>query len=253
MVNVDADAKRDEPTGLAMSVVLPAYNEAPNVAQAVSQAVAAMQGIGADYEIIVVDDGSRDDTAAVVEALVPQTPGLRLVRHPVNRGYGGALRSGFAATQKEFILLNASDNQFAMAEVVRFLPLLPQTDIVCGYRAQRQDVFMRRVNAAGWNLVVRLLFGYLARDIDCGFKVFRRGILQRVHLISNGAMIDTELLAGARARGYRVADVAVSHFPRREGHATGANPKVILRAFRDLAAFRIRLWQELAAEKAKPS
>ena len=253
MVNVDDDAGREGTGRPSISVVLPAYNEAPNVAQAVSQAAAAMVGIGADYEIIVVDDGSRDDTAAVVDGLLPETPGLRLVRHPVNRGYGGALRSGFGAAQKEFILLNAADNQFDMAQVARFLPLLPGADIVCGYRAQRQDVFLRKLNARGWNLVVRLLFGYLTRDIDCGFKVFRRSILKRVHLASNGAMIDTELLAGARARGYRIAEVGVSHFPRREGHATGANPKVILRAFRDLAAFRVRLWQELAAEKSQQS
>ncbi len=249
MESVKGD-ERLAPGAGSISVVLPAYNEAANVAQAVAQAAVAMQSIGAEYEIIVVDDGSRDDTAAVVERLLPATPGLRLVRHPVNRGYGGALRSGFAAAQKEFILLNAADNQFALAEATRFLPLLPQADVVCGYRAQRQDVFIRKVNAVGWNLVVRLLFGYLARDIDCGFKVFRRSILEHVHLTSNGAMVDTELLAGAKARGYRIAEVAVSHFPRREGRATGANPRVILRAFRDLAIFRVHLWQELANEKS---
>jgi glycosyltransferase involved in cell wall biosynthesis len=230
---------------LSISVVLPAYNEEPNVAQAIAQAVAAMQHIGADYEIIVVDDGSRDNTAVVVEGLVPSTPGLRLVRHPVNRGYGGALRSGFAAATKEWILLNASDNQFDMSEVTRFLPLMPGNDLVCGYRAQRQDPAIRRLNAFGWNLTVRLLFGYLTRDIDCGFKVFRRSVLERVTLTSSGAMVDTELLAGARARGYRVAEVPVSHFPRRQGHATGANLRVILRAFGDLFAFRRRLWDEL--------
>jgi len=246
MAGVEGEGK-----GLGISVVLPAYNEAPNVGQAIAQAVAAMQSIGADYEVIVVDDGSSDETASIVEGLIPATPGLRLVRHPVNRGYGGALRSGFAAAQKEFILLNAADNQFAMAEVTRFLPLLSQADIVCGYRAQRQDTLIRKVNALGWNLLVRLLFGYLARDIDCGFKMFRRSVLERVPLTSDGAMIDTELLAGAKARGLRIAEVAVSHFPRRHGRATGANPRVILRAFRDLALFRLRLWRELRSERPR--
>lgn len=231
-----------------ISVVLPAYNEEPNVAQAVAQAAAAMNAIGADYEIIVVDDGSRDATAAVVEGLVSATPGLRLVRHPVNRGYGGALRSGFAAASKEWILLNASDNQFDMSEVTRFLPVMPTADLVCGYRADRQDPGIRKLNALGWNTVVRLLFGYLTRDIDCGFKVFRRDVLKRVNLTSNGAMVDTELLAGARARGLRIAEVPVTHFPRRQGHATGANPRVILKAFQDLWAFRRRLWDELKKE-----
>ncbi len=233
---------------VGISVVLPAYNEEQNVAQAISQAAAAMAAIGADYEIIVVDDGSRDATAAIVEGLVAATPGLRLVRHPVNRGYGGALRSGFAAATKEWILLNAADNQFDMSEVARFLPLMPTADLVCGYRADRQDPGIRKLNALGWNTVVRLLFGYLTRDIDCGFKVFRRDVLRRVNLTSNGAMVDTELLAGARARGLRIAEVPVTHLPRRQGHATGANPRVILKAFQDLWAFRQRLWDELKKE-----
>ena len=181
-------------------------------------------------------------------ACVPTTPGLRLVRHPANRGYGGALRSGFAAATREWIMLNASDNQFEMAEVTRFLPLMPANDLVCGYRADRQDHPMRKLNAFGWNLTVRLLFGYLTRDIDCGFKVFRKSVLDRVVLTSNGAMVDTELLAGARARGYRIAEVPVTHLPRRQGHATGANLRVILRAFQDLFAFRRRLSDELKRE-----
>ncbi len=241
-----ADTVKDGPIGI--SVVLPAYNEEPNVALAIAAAAKAMQSVGADYEIIVVDDGSRDATASVVEGLIASTPGLRLVKHPVNRGYGGALRSGFAAATKEWIMLNASDNQFVMDEIVRFLPFLPAADLVCGYRADRQDPFLRRLNALGWNTTVRLLFGYLTRDIDCGFKVFRRSVLARVNLTSNGAMVDTELLAGARARGFRVAEVPVTHLPRRQGHATGANVRVILRAFQDLWAFRQRLWDELKKE-----
>lgn len=232
-----------------ISVVLPAYNEEPNVAEAIAAAATAMGSIGADYEIIVVDDGSRDATSSVVESLISSTAGLRLVKHPVNRGYGGALRSGFAAATKDWIMLNASDNQFVMGEVVRFLPLMPAVDLVCGYRADRQDPFIRKLNAFGWNTTVRLLFGYLTKDVDCGFKVFRRTVLDRVNLTSNGAMVDTELLAGARARGFRFAEVPVTHLPRRQGQATGANVRVILRAFQDLWAFRRRLWAELEREK----
>lgn len=247
MANTREGEHQGSPFGI--SVVLPAYNEEPNVAAAIAQAGAAMRSIGARYEIIVVDDGSRDNTAAVVEALLAATPGLRLVRHPANRGYGGALRSGFAAATREWIMLNASDNQFDMAEVTRFLPLMPANDLVCGYRADRQDHPMRKLNAFGWNLTVRLLFGYLTRDIDCGFKIFRRSVLERVNLTSNGAMVDTELLAGARARGFRIAEVPVTHLPRRQGHATGANIRVIIRAFQDLFAFRRRLSDELKRER----
>ena len=118
-----------------------------------------------------------------------------------------------------------------------------------GYRAHRQDALIRTVNAFGWNLIVAALFGRLCRDIDCGFKLFRRDLLPRVHLRSQGAMIDTELLAGARARGYVIADVAVTHLPRTAGHPTGANLRVIFRAFRDLVRFRFRLWRELIEER----
>jgi glycosyltransferase involved in cell wall biosynthesis len=236
----------------SISVVLPAWNEERNVARAVQEAVTALEGLGADYEVIVVDDGSRDGTARVVGELQARQPQVRLVRHEVNRGYGQALRSGYAAAQKDLVLIHHADSQFDLTEIKRFLPLLAQADIVCGYRAQRADPFVRKVNALGWNMVVRLLFGYLARDIDCGFKLFRREILDHVHLTATrGAMIDTELLASARARGYRIAELPVTHLPRLGGQPTGANLDVIITSFRELFAFRRRLSAELASEKRR--
>ena len=236
----------------SISVVLPAWNEEHNIATAIQQAVTAMEGIGADYEIIVVDDGSRDGTARVVGELQARQPQVRLVRHEVNRGYGQALRSGYAAAQKDLVLIHHADSQFDLREIKRFLPLLAQADIVCGYRAQRADPFLRKVNALGWNMVVRLLFGYLARDIDCGFKLFRREVLDHVHLTATrGAMIDTELLASAKARGYRIAELPVTHLPRLGGQPTGAHLDVIITSFRELFAFRRRLSAELAGEGRK--
>jgi glycosyltransferase involved in cell wall biosynthesis len=236
----------------SISVVLPAWNEERNVAQAIREAVTALEGLGADYEVIVVDDGSRDGTARVVGELQASHPQVRLVRHEVNRGYGQALRSGYAAAQKDLVLIHHADSQFDLTEIKRFLPLLAQADIVCGYRAQRADPFMRKINALGWNMVVRLLFGYLARDIDCGFKLFRREILDHVHLTATrGAMIDTELLASARARGYRLAELPVTHLPRLGGQPTGAHLDVIITSFRELFAFRRRLSAELASEKRR--
>jgi glycosyltransferase involved in cell wall biosynthesis len=236
----------------SISVVLPAWNEERNVAQAIREAVTALEGLGADYEVIVVDDGSRDGTSRVVGELQASHPQVRLVRHEVNRGYGQALRSGYAAAQKDLVLIHHADSQFDLTEIKRFLPLLAQADIVCGYRAQRADPFMRKINALGWNMVVRLLFGYLARDIDCGFKLFRREILDHVHLTATrGAMIDTELLASARARGYRLAELPVTHLPRLGGQPTGAHLDVIITSFRELFAFRRRLSAELASEKRR--
>ncbi len=227
-----------------ISVVLPAYNEEENIGQAVASAIKAMESLGANYEVIVVDDGSSDRTSEVVRELMVQHPEVRLIRHPVNRGYGGALRSGFEAATGEFIFFTSSDNQYDMAEVRKLLPLIEDADLVIGYRARRQDPFIRRLFARGWNWLVNLLFGYVAKDVDCAFKLFRREVLERVPIASEGAMIDTELLVGARREGLRIREVPVSHFPRLVGKQTGARLDVILRAFRDLAFFRWRLWRE---------
>jgi glycosyltransferase involved in cell wall biosynthesis len=175
---------------------------------------------------------------------------LRIVRNDPNRGYGGALRRGFEEATKDVILFAPADNQFDLSESSRLLALIDQgADIATGYRANRNDPFIRRVNAFGWNTTIRLLFGYLARDIDCGFKAFKRSILAHVPLYSRGAMIDTELLAGAKARGYVIKETPVTHLPRTAGKPTGANIRVILRAFRDLFRFRLRLNADLAQEK----
>jgi glycosyltransferase involved in cell wall biosynthesis len=234
----------------SISVVIPAHNEAPNVGKAVESAVSAIEKMTPDYEIIVVDDGSYDETSDVVKALLPRFPKLRLVRNDPNRGYGGALRRGFEEATKELILFAPADNQFDLEEAPKLLALIDQgADIASGFRAQRNDPLIRRLNGMGWNMLIRLLFGYLCRDIDCGFKMFRRDILARVPLYSTGAMIDTELLAGAKARGYVIKDTPVTHLPRTAGKPTGANPRVILRAFRDYFRVRLRLNAELAQEK----
>jgi glycosyltransferase involved in cell wall biosynthesis len=235
----------------SLSIVLPAYNEEANVERAVEQVSAVAQQLGMDYEIILVNDGSKDRTGEIGHELEQRVPNFRLVEHYPNRGYGGALKAGFAAATRELVAFVPADNQFDFREVNRLLEGLARADIVSGYRAQRQDHFVRKLNALGWNTVVQVLFGTLCHDIDCGFKVFRREILDHVSLASNGAMIDTELLAGAKARGYRIAEVPVTHLPRTAGAATGANVRVIARAFRDLVRFRQRLSQELRRERQK--
>lgn len=233
----------------SLSIVLPAYNEEANVASAVEQVSTVAQQLGMDYEIILVNDGSADRTGEIGRELEQRIPNFRLVEHYPNRGYGGALKAGFAAATKELIAFVPADNQFDFSEITRLLEQINEADIISGYRANRQDTFIRKLNALGWNMVVRLLFGRLCRDIDCGFKLFRREILEHVTIVSDGAMVDTEFLAGAKARGYRISDVPVTHLPRVVGEATGANANVILKAFRDLARFRLRLSRELRAEK----
>jgi glycosyltransferase involved in cell wall biosynthesis len=237
---------------MSLSVVIPAYNEEENVASAVERVSDVAQGLGLEYEIILVNDGSSDGTGEIGREIAKRIPNFKLVEHHPNRGYGGALKAGFAAADKELIAFVPADNQFDFAEIACLLERVEDADIVCGYRAERQDTPIRRFNALGWNLTVRLFFGRLVRDIDCGFKLFRREVLGEVRIESNGAMIDTELLAGAKARGKRIVEVPVTHLARVGGAATGANPMVVLRAFRDLVRFRFRLSAELRAERRGP-
>lgn len=233
----------------SLSFVIPAYNEEPNVAESIRRVSGVCQPLNLDYEIILVNDGSRDRTGEIAKSLIGEIPNLRVVENNPNRGYGGALKAGFYAAQKEWIAFYPSDNQFDVNQLHALMEQAGKADIVTGYRANDADPFMRRVNRWGWNGLVRILFGYMTRDIDCGFKLFRREILKHVTLNSDGAMVDTELLAGAKARGYTIVEVPLRHLPRTAGSPTGANYKVILRAFRDLIRFRLRLWDELKHEK----
>jgi len=228
-----------------LSVVLPAHNEEGSVEKVVSQVHGVLEDLGIDYEIILVDDGSTDRTGELGIALKARIPKFRLVQHAPNRGYGGALKAGFHAAKKEWISFFPADGQFEFGEIRLLIGQTKEADIVSGYRADRKDVLIRRINAMAWKALVRLLFGRLCRDIDCGFKLFRRRILADLRLEGDGASIDTELLAGAKALGYRIGEEEVTHLPRTAGKATGADLKVILKALRDLPRFRMRLGRDL--------
>lgn len=234
----------------SLSIVLPAYNEEENVERTVEHVSDVAGRLDREVEIILVNDGSSDRTGKIARELEERIPHFRLVEHYPNRGYGGALKAGFEAVTNDLIAFYPADGQFDFAEIEGLVEPVEEgeADVVCGYRRDRQDSFVRKLNAFGWNTVVRLFFGYLCRDIDCGFKLFRREILDHVTIVSDGAMIDTELLAGAKVRGFRIAEVPLTHLPREAGEATGANLAVIAKAFRDLVRFRLRLSQELREE-----
>lgn len=233
----------------SLSIVLPAYNEEANVEHSLDEVSTVAHTLGIEHEIVLVNDGSTDRTGEVARAMQARIPNLRVVEHYPNRGYGGALKAGFAAASKELIAFFPADKQFDFTEVERLLKRINEADIVCGYRADRRDNIIRKLNAFGWKTLVRLLFGRLCRDIDCGFKVFRRSVLSQVKIVSNGAMVDTELLAGARARGFNIVEEPLTHLPRVAGVATGANLLVIFKAFRDLMRFWLRLNHEIREEK----
>jgi glycosyltransferase involved in cell wall biosynthesis len=221
-----------------LSIVLPCFNEEENVADAIRYASAAAAATAAEYEVIVVNDGSTDATAERAAAFADEDEHVRLVVHAHNRGYGDALRSGLAAARMPWIFLTDADLQFDPGELERFVPLASDADLLVGRRAQRRDPFARRLNARLWNWLVRRLFAIPVRDVDCAFKLVRASALDGVELRSHGAMISTELIVKLLARGARLREQDVQHRPRIAGEQSGANPRVVLRAFHELAWLR---------------
>jgi dolichol-phosphate mannosyltransferase len=201
----------------SLSLVLPAFNEEDGIRQAVAEADAALAALCEDYEVLVVDDGSSDATAAVVEDESVSRPHVRLVRHRQNRGYGAALRTGFTAARCELVAFTDADCQFHLEDLGRLLPLTADFPVAVGYRIGRKDPWRRRFLSGGFNLVVRALLGTGVRDCDCALKVFRRDVLAELLPESNGFFVNAEMLARARQRGYAVAEAGVRHRPRIRG------------------------------------
>jgi Glycosyl transferase family 2 len=217
-----------------LSVVLPCYDEAANVAAAVHAARRAAARVADACEVVVVDDGSGDETAAIAAAEAARDARVRVVRHERNRGYGAAVRTGIEAARMPWVLLTDADLQFDLDELDGFLPWTAEADLVIGWRIDRRDPFVRRANAAAWNWLVQRVFGLGVRDVDCAFKLMRRDLVAPLELTCSGAMISTELLVRARARGARVRQVGVHHRPRVAGEQSGARPRVVARALREL-------------------
>lgn len=235
------EAGRERAKQMAVSVVLPAYNEEENIANAVAEATEAVGELFHDHEIIVVDDGSSDRTAAVVRELAEQDSRVKVFSHGRNRGYGEALRTGFLVSRLDQVFFTDADLQFDIAELRHFLPFVGTVDVIAGYRVNRQDPRFRRLNAYAWNVLVRMLFYVPVRDIDCAFKLFDRRVLNEIDIESVGAMVNTELMVKLGRRGCSVVEVGVTHRPRRAGEARGANLKVIAIAFREVLGMRGRL------------
>ncbi|MEA2250422.1 MAG: hypothetical protein QOI62_3744 [Solirubrobacteraceae bacterium] len=221
-----------------VSIVLPCHDEARTIERVIDEATFAAQLVADAHEILVVDDGSEDATREIAAARAASDSRVRVLHHDANRGYGGAVRTGLAAARLEWVFLMDADLQFDPTELVSFVPLAPSGDIVAGYRMRRADRPHRIVNAFAWNVLVRRLFGVPLRDVNCAFKLMRRELVQSLPLRTEGAMVSTELITVARGRGARIAELGVHHRPRAAGRASGARPRVVLRAFRELRALR---------------
>ncbi len=202
-----------------MSLVLPAYNEAVVIVQAVAEAEAGLGQLFDDFEILVVDDGSSDATAAVVRRNLATSPHTRLLRHPENRGYGAALRTGFEAARSDLIAFTDADCQFDLLDLGNMTRLAEDVPIVAGYRHDRKDSWRRRFYSRGYNVLARAILGTRVRDCDCALKVFRREALAKLLPESRGFFVNAEMLTRARLLGFEVAEVPVTHRPRLGGES----------------------------------
>jgi glycosyltransferase involved in cell wall biosynthesis len=207
--------------------------------RAIGAVIAVAERYCSEFEVIVVDDGSTDRTADLVRGYPHRA--VRLVQHPVNRGYGEALRTGFREAGLEYVFFTDADNQFDMEELALLLPWADHVDVVAGFRKNRQDPLQRRLYAWIWNRLVRVLFYVPVRDIDCAFKLFRRTALDAVDIESVGAMVNTEIMVKLGRTGNTVVEVGVTHLPRTSGKARGAKLSVIWRALVEVSRMYGRL------------
>jgi glycosyltransferase involved in cell wall biosynthesis len=238
----DADLARPR-----LTFFFPAYNEEENVAETVRRALDEVGPlVDGSIEVLVVDDGSTDRTPELADALAADDPRVR-VHHQANRGYGGALRSGFENARGELIGFSDGDLQFDLREMSRLLDRLEAgggkpVEAVIGWRIKRRDPPHRIVIAKTYNAIVSVLFALRVRDIDCAMKLFRREVFDGLRLETDSPFLSAELLIKLRARGERIAQVGVTHYPRAAGTNTGASFRKILRTFRDILRLRWTLW-----------
>jgi glycosyltransferase involved in cell wall biosynthesis len=225
----------------SLTVILPAFNEEQNIRTLIELARRVLPDLAKTWEIIVVDDGSRDATGTICDELAAAHRQVHTIHHSTNRGYGAALKSGIIAAKHDLIFFTDSDGQFDLNELRQLIRWSNEYQIVAGYRKKRRDPAYRLVNAVAWKVLVRIVLGLKVRDIDCAFKLFHREVFDRVQIRSVGAMVNTEILVQAMRLGMRIHEVEVTHFPRQNGKPSGANIRVILKAFRELIRLRFCL------------
>jgi len=202
---------------VSISVFFPCYNEQENVGRTTEKGLVVLETLNTDFEVIIVNDGSSDDTGRIADEIAGRDNRVKVVHHEVNLGYGAAL------------------------QMPPLLELTEQYDIVSCYRLNRQDPVVRKINGWCWTRLVCLLFGLKIRDIDCAFKLYKREIFDNIELSSTGALIDTEILARAKRKGYSIVQKGVHHYPRMAGEQSGASLRVILRAFKELFQLHRRI------------
>jgi len=229
-----------------LSVFFPAYNEEDNLETTVKKAVKILPQVAEEWEVVIVNDGSKDRTGEIADELAKENKNIRVVHHPKNRGYGAALKSGLYSAKYSWIVFTDADGQFDFAEVTKFLATQKKTeaDLVIGYYLKRKVPFYRIWGSRYlWQPAVYLLFGLRARDTDCGFKLIKKEVIEKIPRLEaeRGPFISSELLVKAKKAGFKIVEIGVHHYPRKAGQATGASLKVIFSGFFDLLRLRKKL------------
>jgi glycosyltransferase involved in cell wall biosynthesis len=227
----------------SISVFFPFHNEQENARRVYDSACAVLKEIGLDYEIILVDDGSKDETPRIVDAIAAADARVKVVHHPAKSGYGAALQSGFRAATKGLVFYTDGDRQFDLNELPPLLPLMKQFDIVTCYRINRQENARRRLNAWLWTWLMCRLFGLKIQDMNCAFKLYKRKIFDVIKMDSKGSLLNSEILVRAKRKGFTMTQVGVHHYPRTAGKA-GPKTKVIFKAFWELGKLYWRMRKE---------
>ena len=225
-----------------ISVFFPAFNDEDSIARLIHEALALLPQVTDDYEVIVINDGSSDGTGVVLDDLASKLSRLRVVHHPCNRGYGGALRSGFEHAVKDLIFYTDGDGQYDVREIMKLLPLMTEEiDVVNGYKIKRSDSRRRIVLGAIYKVLARRMFGLPIRDVDCDFRLMRRKAIQSIELISTSGVVCTEMIYKLRAAGYRFAETPVHHYPRQHGQSQFFTLRRVARTGYDF----FKLWLKL--------
>lgn len=228
-----------------LSVFFPTYNEEASIASTVKKAKSVLEKVVKDWEILIINDGSVDKTSEIAKSLAKNDKKIRLIEHKENKGYGAAFKSGFYGAKYPWIAFTDSDGQFDFGEIKKFLKKQKETnaDLVIGYYKDRKVSLSKKVTSKMWEYLIFLMFGLVVRDVDCGFKLVSKKVIDKISKLESerGAFISSEFLIKARKAGFKIVEIPVTHKARNAGKGTGRDLKVIVKSFVDL----FRLWKKL--------
>lgn len=220
-----------------VSIFFPAYNEEGNIENAVHTAVDILSDLCSDYEVLVINDASTDRTGEIVDNLAKKNPKIRVIHHKENRQLGGAMRTGFAEATKDLVFYVDADNPVDLRDLGRALDLMDGSDVVIGYRLNRDETLKRAIYSRVYNILIRVLFGLKVRDVNFSFKLFRRKVLETITLKTASSFLDAELLIAAKRAGFSITEMGVKYYPREVGQSTMASPGVILKIVCDMGSY----------------